>query len=151
LRRFLRTACAEEIYDASDHPRAVTEGVLSSRLKREVWSFEAPDFGDVMVRNPNKAALKDDRVAFAKIVWTRQAAEGDVSAEIDLRKVASLESDLRRDGKFHLRPILQDVTERISLHDGRHRLVAAHACWSDGTFVAPIQVFWVMPADAHPA
>lgn len=150
MRRSLRTACAEEIFDASDHPCAVTERVLSCWLKIEVWSFEAPDFGDLLVRNPNKAVLKDDPVASAKGVWTRQAAVGDVSAEIDLPKVASLESDLRHDGRFHLRPILQHVTERVSLHDGRHRLVAVHACWSDGTSVAPIHVFWVMLADAHP-
>ena len=36
LRRSLRTACAEEIYDASDHPRAVTERVSPLAQERSL-------------------------------------------------------------------------------------------------------------------
>lgn len=150
MRTFVRIADSEEIIEASDQAREVTQNLLKGRPRQEVWTFEAPDFREVLVRNPNRSILADNSVASAKAVWTRQADNGDTSARADLRKVAELESDLRRERRFRQRPILQDVTEKITLHDGRHRLVAAYECWSNASFRGPIEVFWVMPADATP-
>lgn len=128
---------------ASEDERA-TRDLLRNRKTLELWLWEAPDFGQINVLNPDDR-LPEGPVAVARSTWLRQAEAGDHKAQASLARVAELQRDLVKDGRYRRPPILNDREARPSLHAGRHRLVAAHACWTEGTFVHPIEILWVLP------
>ena len=139
----LRAVTQDDVLAASEDERA-TRDLLRVRRTLELWLWEAPDFGEIHVLNPDDK-LPDGPVAEAKLTWLRQAEAGDEKARASLARVAELQRDLVQDGRYRRPPILNDREARPSLHAGRHRLVAAHACWTEGTFVRPIEILWVLP------
>jgi hypothetical protein len=144
MHEFLRTACIGEVLAASGNSRESTLGLFISRLRVELWSYEAPDFAGVSVRSPEPTEPAGP-VREAMSDWQRLADSGNQAAARSLAKIESLRRDLVRDGRFQVPPILNDEVAAPSLHDGRHRLVAAHSAWASGQFNLPLEVLWVRP------
>jgi hypothetical protein len=140
----------DAILAASGNSAWDTSTMLSTREVTEVWELDPADYSVITVRGPS-GERPAEPVSTAKGSWVRWASEGDPRAKAELERIDELESDLRRDGRFQKAPILNDLHYTPSLHDGRHRLIAAHSCLQDESVTTPLVVYLARPQCAcHP-
>lgn len=141
---FVRTASIEEVLAVSGKSRSDTLDLFKDRKFLEVWAWDVADFDKVRVLGIDGSGANSS-VEEAEAFWKTQTLTLGATPGGDLERLAQLKRDLVANGRFYHRPILHDLSAAPSVHDGRHRVVAAHACWIEGTFRGQVEVYWITP------